>query len=361
MNQRTTPLQSIDTLGAMALDAPGGQPSVTPPADATVAAIASQFPANWLVIRNGKASDVAAQLPGLNVALTQDVLSIQVPAQLVHDGIVGLLFIDDTENGAGMSHARVVIELQAGSAVNIIEYHSTIGNAMHHAHCAMELSLAAGARCNFIRFQDRQTQHDQTGSLTATLDMDSQLHHTAFDLGGNVVRNELNIKLAGAGAMTCLYGLFMAGGDQHVENHSRVDHLVGPASSEQEYRGIAAGASRCVWRGVAVVHRGADGTNASQANHNLLLSAAAIIDATPQLEIYADDVKASHGTTFGGLDQNALFYLRTRGLDDAAARRLLIGAHAGKIVARSPLPALQARISEIVAQRVATLIAEEAP
>lgn len=331
-----------------------------PLADAAVETITDRFPANWLVIRNGKYPDLGAPLSGLNVTRSEANLAIRVTKEFANDSIVGLLFFDNAMEENDASKVRVVIELQAGCAANFIEYYCSVGDAPHHANTVIDLSLADGARCYYVRFQDRQTAHEQNGHLTATLGKDCQLHHTAFDLGGGKVRNDLDIKLAGAGSVTNFYGLFLAGGQQQIENHTRVDHLVGPASSEQEYRGIAAGDSHCVWRGVAVVHRGADGTNASQANHNLLLSPAAEIDATPQLEIYADDVKASHGTTFGELDQSALFYLRTRGLDEFAAQRLLIGAHAEKIVARMPLPALRAGVSEIVAQRVATLIAAEA-
>lgn len=328
-------------------------------ADAAVTAIANRFPADWLVIRNGKVLDHEARSTGMHFARLQDCLAISVTARFASDSIVGLLFVDDAASGSLDSHARIVIDLQAGSTANFIEYHSSAGDTTHQAQSAVELTLADRARCNYVRFNERQTAHEQSGHLMATLGADSQLHHAAFDLGGGQVRNELDIKLAGAGSATTFCGLFLAGGKQKVENRTRVDHQVGPSSSEQEYRGIASGASRCVWSGVAVVHHGADGANASQANHNLLLSPAAEIDATPQLEIYADDVKASHGTTFGGLDQAALFYLRTRGLDESAARALLIGAEAEKIVSRSPLPALRAGISEMVAQRVATLLAEE--
>lgn len=343
MIQQTEQLRSIDALRASL-------------AEAAAVAVTDRFPANWLVIRNGKIPDLDAPLSGLNVTHSATSLAIHVTEQLASDRIVGLLFIDDAADATGVSEARVEIKLQSGSAANFIEYHSSVGDATHHAHTVIQLSLADRACCNYVRFQDRQAVHEQTGHLTATLGKDSQLHHAAFDLGGSKVRNHLDIKLAGAGSMTTFCGLFLAGGEQQIENHTRVDHLVGPASSEQEYRGIAAGASHCAWHGIAVVHRGADGTNASQESHNLLLSPAAEIDATPQLEIYADDVKARHGTTFGELDQSALFYLRTRGLDESAARRLLIVAYAEKIVSRLPLPALRASVSEIVGQRIATLI-----
>jgi Fe-S cluster assembly protein SufD len=314
-----------------------------------------------LLSSSGKALEYDAPLSGLNVALLQDGISIRVPANVEHAGIVGLLFIDNAATGPGVSQARIVIELEAGSAANFIEYHTSAGIAAHYANTVIDVSLADGASCNYVRIQDRNANHDQTGRVTATLHRDCRLQHAAFDLGGNLVRNDLDIKLSGAGSSASFWGLYLAGGEQHLDNHTRVDHLVGPASSKQDYRGIAAGASRCVWNGKAVVHRGADGTNASQSNHNLLLSASAEIDAKPELEIYADEVKASHGTTIGELDRNALFYLRTRGLDETTARRLLIRAFAEKIVTLSPLPSIHESISEKVAARVAALIVGAAP
>lgn len=357
--------------------------TTAPVADAVVADVTAQIPADWLVIRNGMVDTASiasfansdlditllsaggqtpaceAPLSGLNVALLQDGLTIRVAANVEHAGLIGLLFIDSANAEPGVCQARVIVELQAGSAANFVEYHASAGNAAHYANTVVEIALADGARCDYVRVQERQAAHSQTGRLTATLGKDSQFQHAAFDLGGDLVRNDLHIKLAGAGASTAFCGLYLAGNTQHIDNHTRVDHLVGPARSQQEYRGIVAAAAHCVWNGKAVVHRGADGSDASQSNHNLLLSGQAEIDAKPELEIYADDVKASHGTTIGELDKQALFYLRTRGLGEAAARRLLIRAFAQNIVALSPILAIREMLSEKVAQRVAGLIVGE--
>jgi Fe-S cluster assembly protein SufD len=349
--------------------------------DAAVTAITTQYAADWLVIRNGVVdtaslanvtqaglhiavlsagdldNDQSTPLSDLNFALLQDGLTLQVAAGTTINRTLGLLFIDDTAADVGVSQARVNIELQAGSAANFIEYHSSVGAARHYANTVVELTMANAARCDYVRIQDRSNAHSQTGHLTATLANDSQFQHAAFDLGGDLVRNDLHIKLAGAGSAASFHGLYLAGESQHMDNHTRVDHLVGPASSRQEYRGILTDAAHCVWNGKAVVHVGADGTDASQANHNLLLSNKAEIDAKPELEIYTDDVKASHGTTIGDLDKNALFYLRTRGLDEGSARQLLMRAFAQKIVTLCPLESIRETLSEKIALRVTALIA----
>jgi len=162
------------------------------------------------------------------------------------------------------------------------------------------------------------------------------------------VRNDLRIDLAGEDADAGVGGLYVAGNGQHIDNHVRVDHRVGPARSMQEFRGILGGKCRCVWNGKAIVHAGADGTDAEQANHNLLLSAKAEVDAKPELEIYADEVKCAHGTTIGQLDETALFYLRTCGLDRREARRLMTLAFAQSVVSGIPIDGYREAIADRV-------------
>jgi Fe-S cluster assembly protein SufD len=189
----------------------------------------------------------------------------------------------------------------------------------------------------------------------ARLRRDSRLHHSAFDLGGGLIRNDVDVDIAEPGASVELYGLYLASGRQHIDNHTRVDHRVGPATSAEEYRGILSDRSRCVFNGKAIVHRGADGTDARQANHNLLLSDKAEIDTKPELEIYADDVKCSHGATVGQLDKTALFYLRSRGLDRDEAAQVLTRAFAATIVGKSTVQAVRSHAESLIDLRLQTL------
>ncbi len=348
----------------------------TPVSDDAVKSITNQFDAAWLIVRNGvvdtkafeslSQSDVdvrllsdtetepsyEAPLSDLNLALLRDGLSIQIGAGSVESRTIGILFIDSAVDEVGVSQSRINIDMGANSSANFIEYHASKGPANHYANSVVNIVLADNASANYVRIQNRDALHSQTGRLTATLGDASQFRHSAFDFGGKLVRNDLDIRLNGRDSSASFCGLYLAGEQQHIDNHTRVDHLVGPATSHQEYRGILSGAARCVWNGKAIVHAGADGTDADQANHNLLLSDKAEIDAKPELEIYADDVKCAHGTTIGQLDANALFYLRTRGLDESSARQLLTRAFAQKIVAMSPIESIQETISAIVADRV---------
>ena len=339
--------------------------------DEEIQRITGGIDAHWFVIANGvlqrltEAADVAAEridgppgtesaLAELNAALLQDGLRIRI------DGVaakpVGVLVIDGAADPS-VAQAYVEIELAAGASADIVEYHASQGTAELYSNTALTLAVGDNASVNYVRLQNRAPGHVQTGRMAVTMGRDSRLRMASYDLGGGLIRNDVVIDLSQPGADVAFDGLYLAGDGQHIDNHTRVDHRVGPAISTQEYRGILNGRCRCVWNGKAVVHEGADGTDASQANHNLLLSEKAEIDAKPELEIYAEDVKCSHGTTVGQLDESSIFYLRTRGIGEEHARQMLTFAFAADIVARAPVDAARAAVSACVEKRLAELIA----
>lgn len=337
-----------------------------------VDAISEKLDADWLVIANGRATitdihgidvallsdsdvslDSSLSMTQLNTALLHDGFRIRVDSGINIDRPIGLLLADDAP---GMSQGRVEIEMGANSHASFIEYHVSQGAQRHHANAVVTLRLGEGARADYVRIQDRDRRHTQTGRLDVFAGHDSTFNHCGFDFGGALVRNDIAISIDAPGATTSFDGLYLAGNDQHIDNHTRVDHRVGPAESRQEYRGILNANARCIWNGKAIVHAGADGTDANQANHNLLLSDKAEIDAKPELEIYADDVKCSHGTTVGQLDEASLYYLRTRGLNKQLAQQLLTQAFAQAIVSRVPVPAACDHVSAMIDERLERLL-----
>lgn len=350
--------------------------------DLDVSALTRGIDAVWLVVANGIVDpssleaaqaagldvrllseskpdiDFAAPLVDLNAALLVDGLHVRIDRDSILPKPLGLLVADGTGADIGVTQLRVEIEIARGCAADIIEYQFSQGAAGHYANSVINMNVAAGGTVNYVRLQTRAPGHSQTARLSVRLDRDAAFRQAAYDLGGALVRNDLSIDIAGAGAEAQFAGLYMAAGRQHLDNHTRVDHRVGPARSTQEYRGVAAGRGRCIWNGKAIVHPGADGTDAEQANHNLLLSAGAEVDAKPELEIYADDVKCSHGTTVGQLDRTALYYLRTRGLAKREAERLLTLAFAQTIVDQAPIAAVGDRLRELVMNRLSTIIEE---
>lgn len=335
-------------------------------------AITGGIDAHWLVIANGKLARRDESIDGVSVAHLDhgpsgaDNALAELNAALLKDGLriridgkpgkpVGLLVIDGG-NQASVSQAYTEIECAPGSDTEIVEYHASFGSGEHYANSFLSLKLDANARASLVRFQDRDKRHVQTAHTAVSVGRDAILRMAGFDLGGGLIRNDLVVDLVGPGADIAFDGLYLAGDEQHIDNHTRVDHRVGPASSRQEYRGILNGKCRCVWNGKAIVHVGADGTDADQANHNLLLSDKAEIDAKPELEIYADDVKCSHGTTIGQLDESSLFYLRTRGLDKRHATQVLTHAFAADLVSRMPVEAAKGALAAIVESRLSDLI-----
>jgi Fe-S cluster assembly protein SufD len=182
------------------------------------------------------------------------------------------------------------------------------------------------------------------------------LTYSGLDIGGSLIRNNLTALIESKGAEFSAAGIYLATGTQHIDNHVRVDHKIGPARSQAEFRGILQGRSRCVFNSKAIVHKGADGTDAQQSNHNLLLSAHAEIDTKPELEIYADDVKCAHGATVGQLDKTALFYLRSRGIDKDAATGMLTRAFAASIVSKLSVAAAADYVSDLVNRRLDEMV-----
>ena len=338
--------------------------------------------AHWIIVSNGKIDDLGtatapacvrisslseteslwnpdAALADLNLALLPDGVHIHVAEDATVDTPIGLLFVDAAEGSPGVTQSRVRIDLERGATASFVEVHASAGSDEHYANSVTEIRLAPDATLNFARVQDRAINHSQTSHTVVRDGERSTFRYSGFDLGGRLIRNDLDIEIASADSNVEVTGLYVAGQGQHIDNHVRIDHRKGPARSLQEFRGILAGRCRCVWNGKAIVHEGADGTDAEQSNHNLLLSDGAEIDAKPELEIYADEVKCSHGTTVGQLDENALFYLRSRGLDRQEAKRALTRAFGAAIVARLPIAALAESLTAKIETRLGELTGEE--
>lgn len=382
-NWKYTDLSGAFEVAKRALEAGSASPK-DDGVQAEIDAVRNSIDAHWLVIANGRiigepppdlqtpgfevlrfsksstTPSIDEPLTALNAALLEDGLSIRINDGADISKPIGILVIDDADATPGMSQVRVAIDLAASSHAQFVEYHASSGSAEHYSNTVIDLTLADDANVEYLRVQKRSLNHSQTERMNVQLGCNSRLCHCGFDLGGKLSRNDLNIDITGAGADASFNGLFMAGDGQHIDNHTRVDHRVGPARSTQEYRGILSGACRGVWNGKVIVHDGADGTDAQQANHNLLLSRKAEIDAKPELEIYADDVKCSHGTTVGQLDDAAIFYLRSRGLDRSHARQMLTHAFATSVISKSPLPSVEGLLREMVEARLNELAASDA-
>jgi Fe-S cluster assembly protein SufD len=310
--------------------------------------------------RSNKAIICDDPMTSFNAALLRDGLRVVIRPSAYQVKPLGFLFVDNSRNGS-LSQARIVIDVESEAHIDIVEAHVSVGSDAQFANIVVQLNIEKGGQVAYVRIQDRADTHMQVGRLAAELRQDAELDYASFDFGGSLVRNDVALDITQPGAIGKLNGLYLAGSSQHIDTHSRVDHRVGPAVSREEFRGILNGRARCVFNGKAVVHKGADGTDAEQSNHNLLLSETAEIDTKPELEIYADDVKCAHGATVGQLDKSALFYLRTRGIDEDEAAQLLTRAFAGRILTAAPIEATHEYIVKRTDQRLDELISGDTP
>lgn len=297
-------------------------------------------------------------LASLNAALVSDPLQIRIAANCELPKPIGLLFAGESGTAAMASHTRIFVDIAAGASVDVIEAHQSAGENDYFANHLTEVSAAAESSLRYLKLQECEEQHSQIGQLRVKLDEAASFQHFSLDIGGRLVRNDVVMLLDGADAEASTSGLYLAHGRQHIDNHLHAEHAVGPARSQQNYRGIASGRAQCVFNGKAVVREGADGTDAEQSNHNLLLSEQAEIDTKPELEIYADDVKCAHGATIGQLDESAIFYLRSRGLDRDQAAQVLTRAFASRVVSVVPIDAAREYVEHAVDRRLDILVEE---
>jgi Fe-S cluster assembly protein SufD len=296
-------------------------------------------------------------MSAFNAALLQDGLHIKAADDCAIDKPVGLLLIDD--GSVAVSQVRVLIEVGTNATLRVVECASSAGDGRQFANSVTQAVLGDDAELDFVRLQQRRKRHLSVNRFSARLERDAALNYNNFDFGGELARNDIIADIVAAGASVNLRGLYLAAGTQHIDNHTRVDHRVGPATSSEEYRGILNGRARCVFNGKAIVHDGADGTDADQSNHNLLLSDKAEIDTKPELEIYADDVKCSHGATVGQLDKSAFFYLRSRGLDKDEATQVLTRAFASAILGKLAIEECHEYLAAAMDKQLDALIDEE--
>lgn len=348
---------------------------------ALFASLQEKIDAHWIVVRNGfiagdheaigsvdgltvarlTAADEGESTPRdalsiLNSALLRDGVKISVASGCAVDKPVAILYLDDLSDG--VCQTRTVVEAAGNSRLKLIEVSASDGSGRQFTNAVTRIATDRGACVDHVRIQQRGKDHTGVNRISASLAQDASYRHNSFDLGGAMTRNDVVADIVGKGAAVSLNGLYLASGDQHIDNHTSILHRVGPATSDEEYRGILGGHSQCVFNGKVVVKKGADGTDSSQSNHNLLLSERAEIDTKPELEIYADDVKCAHGATVGQLDESALFYLRSRGLDESQARQALTRAFAAGTLSALAIGACHDYLAEQLEQRLEALVGE---
>jgi Fe-S cluster assembly protein SufD len=284
----------------------------------------------------------------LNTAFMHDGAYVYVPRGRVVDVPIHLVFISLAHGEATVSHPRNLLVFEDNAQARVIESYIGLGHDVYLTNAVTEFVLGQNARAEHCKLERESSSAYHIASLQVQQARSSNFVSHAIALGGALARHDINVALNGEGGENTLNGLFMATDQQHIDNHTRIDHVMPHCTSREFYKGILAGKGRGVFNGKIVVHKDAQQTDAMQTNKNLLLSQEASVDTKPQLEIFNNDVKCSHGSTIGRLDENSLFYLRTRGLGEEDARSLLTYAFASELVNRISLEPLRTMLNELV-------------
>ncbi len=267
----------------------------------------------------------------LNLAAFQDGLWVFAPENQVISQVVHAVFVSAS---AQPSCVRNLLVLGANSQISVVEHFLEESTGASLASSVTEIKLASGAKLSHVKIQNESEKNLHLGTVKARQESGSHFTSRVFSFGGQLVRNETEALLADRRAEAVLDGLFMARHHHHVDNQTFIDHSSPNGSCQETYKGVLQDEATGVFDGRVLVRENAQKTDARQSNKNLLLSKTAKIYSKPQLQIYADDVKCSHGSATGQLDEEALFYLRARGIGKEEARRLLVSAFAGELVDR---------------------------
>ncbi len=288
----------------------------------------------------------------LNSAFTLDGLFVYVPDNTVLDKQVHILNLVTGSSENILSQPRNLIITGKNSNLRLIETYNSVIETTSLTNVITEIVINENSHVELYKIQSESTGSFHINRTQAEQKSGSELTVYSASFGGAITRNDLNTVLDGENCTANLYGLYIIDGNQHVDNHTLIDHAMPHCQSNELYKGVLDGKSRGVFNGKVFVRKDAQKTNAYQSNKAILLSKDALIDTKPQLEIYADDVKCSHGAAIGQLDEESVFYLRSRGIGEEKARDVLIRAFANDVFDLIDNEALHNHLNELVFEKL---------
>ena len=287
----------------------------------------------------------------LNTAFLHDGAFVYIPDGAVVEQPVHLLFVAASQEEFA-AHPRLLVVAGAESKVTVIETHIGLTGARYFTNTVTEIVVGEGASVEHCKLQRESPSAFHVGTTQVAQQRDSTFGSLSLDLGGGLVRNNLRALLDGRGSRCTLNGLYLPTGGQHVDNQTFIDHAQPHATSRELYKGVVSGSSTAVFNGRVLVRPDAQGSDAQQTNKTLVLSGRAKVNSKPQLEIYADDVKCTHGSAVGQLEEEGLFYLKSRGIGDDAARTLLAHGFVAEVLGAIGEWHVHAHAEELVAAKL---------
>ena len=291
----------------------------------------------------------------LNTAFIQDGAFIYLPKGKALEEPVHLIFLA-TDGDANTANLRNLIIAEPNSQAKVIESYYSAGDQAVFANAVTEVFVDENANIEHTKFQEMNHESFHVATIQAQLARSSHFTSHSISTGARIARNNINLVMNGEGIECVLNGLYLVGGKQLVDHHTLADHAMPHCDSHEFYHGIVGDESRGVFNGKIYVREDAQKTDAKQSSRAILLSDKATVNAKPQLEIYADDVKCTHGATVGQLNEEAIFYCRSRGIDETSARRMLTHAFAGEVIDRISIEPVREHLEKIIWDRLEELI-----
>jgi Fe-S cluster assembly protein SufD len=288
----------------------------------------------------------------LNTAFFTDGAYVEIPKNTVVEEPIHLVFVSASRDLPVVSHPRNLVRLRAGSQATLIETYAGWAPDVTLSNAVTEIAVGPAATLDHYKIQREAESSFHMGTMTIDQDRNSSVTGHSLAFGGALSRNNVYTRFDSEGGSLVLNGLFMPSGTQQIDNYTRIDHAAPASTSVELYRGIMDGRSRAVFNGNIYVRKDAQKTIARQTNKNLLLSKEAFVDSTPGLEILADDVKCSHASTIGQLDESAVFYLRSRGIEEEAARQILTYAFAVDVVNQVKVAPIRIKLDQLILSRL---------
>lgn len=276
----------------------------------------------------------------LNTALLNDGAFIYVPEKKLVEHPILIINISDSSETNVLVQPRNLIVIEKNASVKLVETCFSVGENSSFTNTVSEIFVGENSNLEHYKIQNQTGESYQNNYTQLFQEANTNINHITLTLDGTLVRNNLHFYMNGENCNSLLYGLYVTGNKNHVDNHTRVDHAKPNCYSNELYKGILKDKSTAVFNGKIMVHLDAQKTNAYQRNQNILLSDEATINTKPQLEIFADDVKCTHGATVGQLNDEAMFYLRSRGIPEDEARKMLLNAFADEIAELIKIPEL---------------------
>jgi Fe-S cluster assembly protein SufD len=287
----------------------------------------------------------------LNSAFMPDGAVIHVDKAVEVDTPIHVVFVVDETAKSRVMYPRNLIVAERGSKVTVVESYVATTDASYFTNAVTEVVVGDGATVNHMKVQREAARAYHVGTVEATQGRDSHFVSFSFATGGALTRTNIYTKLDGPGCGATLNGLYMLDGEQHCDHQTKIEHVAPNCFSREVYKGVLDGKSHGVFNGRVYVHPEAQKTDGKQTNNTLLLSKEAQMDTKPQLEIFADDVKCTHGATVGKLDENALFYMKSRGVDAETAKNLLIYAFAADVLETIEQPDVRIALERTALER----------